>query len=135
MVVLGVDEGDVDAAAVEELGELQRRVDVAGARVRVGSGLTWHLTCGLHLRCPSTTLAMFPSLLGIKNHLQKKQDSPGLPFELIVSRRGVTHLRIKASPSAPTVYIVSRKLWMLKYDLLTILGNSFFSAANLFSPP
>jgi len=34
VVVLGVDEGDVDAVAVQQLGDLQRRVDVAGARVR-----------------------------------------------------------------------------------------------------
>ena len=34
VVVLGVDEGDVDALVVEQLGDLQRRVHVAGARVR-----------------------------------------------------------------------------------------------------
>jgi hypothetical protein len=34
VVVLGVDEGDVDAVAVEQPGDLQRWVDVAGAWVR-----------------------------------------------------------------------------------------------------
>jgi hypothetical protein len=43
--VLGDDEGDEHAVAVEQLGQLQRRVDVAGPRVRHHHGVRLRPRC------------------------------------------------------------------------------------------
>ena len=46
-VVLGDDEGDEDAVAAQQLGQLQRRVDVAGARVWHHHGVRALRACGV----------------------------------------------------------------------------------------
>jgi len=45
--VLGDDEGDEDAVVAQQLGQLQRRVDVAGARVWHHHGVWALRACGV----------------------------------------------------------------------------------------